>query len=296
MLGEYRSLWEAQSCREVLRARGGGGIVTALLVHALEQGSIEEALVVTASEQEPWAQPVIVGTAEQLVAAAGSKYLFVPYGKLVNQLGPRSALVGLPCQTKAYRERPFLKIGLFCGLNLAPRGRDYLLRQLEVDKEQIDSLDYRAPGGGLLIQLKDGRQVRYGTYAWLAYFFSYKRCLKCLDQTNHYADISVGDRRPGWSSVLVRSARGEALFRSALEAGCIRAKQLDKSTFIGSLTSPFLQKELRGGYINTRLVRVRGRWIEMLPLSLLKRLGRLVYRYTRRQGRSSCATPSSGQR
>jgi coenzyme F420 hydrogenase subunit beta len=296
MLGPYQSLWEAQATDKALRLRRGGGIVTSLLVYALQQGLIDEAAVITASDRRPWAQPILARTPAEVMAAAGSKYALVSYGPLVQQLGARSALVGLPCQLRAYRQRPFCKLGLFCGLNLAPRGLDYLLRQLGVDPEQVATLDYRAPEvAGLLVTLKDGRQVRYGSYAWLAYFFSYKGCLRCTDLTNHHADIAVGDRRPGWSSVIVRTARGASLWQAALEAGVIQATPLDEASFVAHLTTTYLQKEQLGGFSTSRWVRVRGRWIEWLPLPVLKRVGRLIFRDARRQQRTLCATPSSDE-
>lgn len=284
MLGAYDSLWEAQSTSKSLRSRGGGGIITTLLIYALEKGSITEALVVRASSKEPWAEPFIAKTPDEVTAAAGSKYVFVPYGSLARRLGDRSALVGLPCQTRAYQEKDFLKLGLFGGLNLSPRGLRYLLRQLGIDPKEIKTLDYRASGGGLLVRLRSGEVVRYKGYSWLAYFFSYKQCIRCTDNTNHQADVSVGDRRPEWSNVVVRTERGKELFMHASRDGYIQANLLSLDDFMAKVQSPFYQKELRGGYINTTFVRVRGKWVEYLPLPLLRILGKLIFHYTK-QGR-----------
>ncbi|MCD6519365.1 MAG: Coenzyme F420 hydrogenase/dehydrogenase, beta subunit C-terminal domain [Anaerolineae bacterium] len=283
MLGQYISLWEAQSLRPELRARNGGGIITTLLCYGLEQGLIDQALAVRAASQPPWAEAVIVKTSKEALETAGSKYVFIPYRRLVDKLTPSSALVGLPCQIRAYRKRPFLKLGLFCGLNLSPRGMDYLLKQLRVSPEEISALDYRAPGGGLWIKLRNGREIRYPSYAWLAYFFSYPKCLRCTDYLNHQADIAVGDRRPEWSSVIIRTERGRALFEGAIEAGLVRAVPLSEQLFTSSLMSPFYQKEFRGGYQSLPFVRVRGKWIEHLPLRLLRRIGLLIFRYTKRE-------------
>lgn len=282
MLGQYISLWQAQSLRENLTTRGGGGIVTTLLVYALEKGIITEALVVRSSNKEPWAEAVIARTLDEVTGAAGPKYVFVPYGDMIEKLAHKSGVVGLPCQIRAYRKRDFLKLGLFGGLNLSPRGLDYLLAQLRIDKEDIAALDYRAPGGGLLVKLRGGEEIAYGGYSWLAYFFSYEKCIRCTDNTNHAADISVGDRPWQRSSVVVRTERGKELFLSAVSDGYVSANPLTKDEFVAGVQSPFFQKELRGGYINTKLVRVRGKWVEYVPLPVLRLVGLLLYRWTNR--------------
>ncbi len=284
MIGPYDSLWEAQAFCDRLRSRGGG-VTTALLVYALGKGIINEALVVGSSDEEPWARAFVATTPEQVIAAAGSKYTLVSYGRMADVLGHSSAVVGLPCQIRSYRSGSFLKLGLFDGLNLSPRGMRYLLNQLGIEPLQVRSLDYRAPGGGLLVELRDGRIVRYGGYAWLAYFFSYKQCIRCTDNTNHHADISIGDRKPEWCNVIVRTQRGKELFLGALQEGHVRAHLLSLEAFLKGVQTPFFQKELRGGYCSTRLVRARGKWIEHLPLPVLRSAGGLIYRWQRIQAR-----------
>jgi len=230
---------------------------------------------------EPWAEPNIAKTAEEIIEAAGSKYCFVPFGDLAEVLCDKSAIVGLPCQIETRKDSKMLKMGLFCGLNIALQGMQYLIEKLGIRKEDIQKLDYRAPGGGLLIRLKDGRILRYGSYFWLAYFFTYKKCLYCKDNTNHYADISVGDRKPEWSNVIIRTPRGRNLFNRAIVEGYLKANRLTEKGFLARTMSPFIQKEVKGGYINTRLVRPRGKWIRFVPLSLLRRLGIFINAQTK---------------
>ena len=283
MIGECDSIWEAQSFSKKLRERGGGGVITTLLVYALERGLIQQALVMKSSKLEPWAEPIIATTTDEVIEAAGSKYCFVPYGSLVNKLCDDSAIVGLPCQIRAHKDSGILKLGLFCGLCISAGGRAYLIKKLGINKEDIDELDYRAPGGGLSIKLKNGETLNYCGYSWLAYFFPLKKCLYCTDNTNHYSDISVGDRRPEWSNVIIRTQRGRNLFKRAVEEGYLRANLLTEKEFLARTMSPLIQKEVKGGYIHTKLVRARGKWIEFMPLNVLRSLGGLIYKYTKNQ-------------
>jgi len=283
VLGDYCYLYESRATDSALRVRRGGGVVTALLLDALERRKIDEALVTQSASSPPWAAPVIARTADEIRAASGSKYTRVSLNRLVSSLGKRSALVGLPCQTRALARRTSaIRVGLFCGLGLSPRGIRYLLRHLGVSEEDVATLDYRAPGGGLHVRLSSGREIRYDSYYWLSYFFSYKDCLACTDFSNHKADIAVGDRTPGWSNVIVRSERGGKLFAAAISRGAIEARELTYEEFLAKTTSSLAQKEAFGGYRNCRLVRTYGRWIEHVPLRILRSAGMLIYRRTRR--------------
>jgi len=276
LIGKYDSIWEAQSSFEKLRERGGGGVITSLLVYALERGLIKKALVVKSSKVEPWAVPTIAKTTNEIIEAAGSKYCFVPYGSLINELYDDSAIVGLPCQIQAYKNSGMLKLGLFCGLNISPKGINYLIEKIGINKKNIDKLDYRAPCGGLSIKLKNGRKLKYDMYYYLAYFFSYKKCLYCSDYTNHYSDISIGDRRHEWSNVIIRTKRGKILFNRALKDGYIKANVITYRELLEGMMSPFFIKEIKGGYINNIFVRVRGKWIKIIPLKFLRILGILI--------------------
>lgn len=280
MLGEFRRLYQARTRIEELRThRGGGDVVTTLLVYALEKGIIGQALVTKMSELEPWrAVPIIATSREEIVQSSGSKYVFVPHAALRRQMAS-GAVVGLPCQISRCPEK-LLRIGLFCGLNSSPRALDYALRKHGISKPDIQHLDYRAPHRvRLAVELTDGN-VKYIKMAALPLFFPYSMCLPCTDFSSHNADVSVGDRCfKGWSTVVVRTERGEELFRKVVEDCYIEADPISKKDIVATRTSSMLQKEIAKGYINTRFVRVRGRWIEAVPFRVLDLLGRTYLFY-----------------
>jgi coenzyme F420-reducing hydrogenase beta subunit len=283
LLGPYRSLWEAQSTDPALRARNSGGVVTTILAFLLERGRIEKGLVVGSSCVPPWAEAKFVSSPQEAYAAAGSKYQRIAYGALTKQIDDRTAVVGLPCQIRSLNDRPTaLRLGLFCGINLSWRGIRYFLRQNRVDIDEVQQVDYRAPGGGMRVTLRDGSFRKLPPYAWLAYYFSTEACLRCADHTNHGADLSVGDRRPQWSTVVVRTAVGQQVLSDAIAAGRIAGNQISLDEYLAKATSPLLQKELCGGYIRDPWIRVRGRWIEWVPLRVLGFLSRRIIKRHRR--------------
>ena len=284
-VGGYIDIFEAQTKIErLMDYRGGGNVVTALLAYAISNKLIRRALAVRYSKDHPAkAIPFVAMSVEDIVTCSGSKYTFVPYDDHVGTLDADSAIVGLPCQIRGIR-KDVLRIGLFCGLNLSGTGLNYIFRKLRIKEKDVAHLDYRAPHKkGLLIKLKDGRIKHFPSYWWLAFFFCYKKCLYCTDYTNHFADISVGDRRPDWSAVIVRTERGRDLFQRAIEAGYLVANRIELDGFLSRTMSPMLQKEQKGGFVSDRLVRqLRGKWLELLPMSMLKRLGIYVAKRIKR--------------
>ena len=258
-LGKIISIYEAQTKKEELKSkRGGGDIITTLLIYALENKMIDKSLLVKMSEKEPWrAIPFIARNKQEIITASGSKYIFVPHKNYLTKLDSKSALVGLPCQIEICQNKNILKLGLFCGLNFSPRIINYLLKKtLCVKREDILKVDYRAPySKAFTVYLKNGEKKEIKGYSSLAYFFTNKKCIFCKDYTNHFADISVGDRHLNWSAVIIRSNRGKYLFECAIKDGYIKANKITKEDFLDNRMTPLMQKEKRGGFINTPLVR-----------------------------------------
>lgn len=276
MIGGYIAIYEAQTTMPELKEskRQGGSVVTSLCVFGFEQHMLDSVLAVKMHPDRPYeAMPCIARSIREIIQCAGSKYTFVNYGKLPLQLGGKSALVGLPCQLPRARKE-YVKIGLFCGLNVTERRLDYLLKWSGIPKEEIAYLDWRSPKNKLLeIRLRSG-QVHYLDHWPVSFFFPRRPCLRCTDYSSHHADIAVGDRTADTSAVIVRSKLGQHLFTQAVKDGYITATEISLKSFIERRMSPMLQKELRGGFVNVPFVRCYGPWVDMVPPAILRYVGR----------------------
>jgi|GEM_PF-5497958 coenzyme F420-reducing hydrogenase beta subunit len=281
MTGNYLRLFSSQSKNQNLVERGGGGVVTTVLANAFEQGIITNALVVVSDNKEPWAKYINATSTKQILDSSGSKYTLLSFNKFANQINSQTAVVGLPCQIKNFKDKKCIKIGLFCGISISRKGFDYLFHQLKVDKARINQLDYRKPGGGLKIEMLDGKTVEYPSYSWLSYFYSYPFCLNCVDNTNHYADISVGDRHfEGSSNVIVRTEIGEKLLDSAIYENKLITKELTFDQFFLKIQTPYYIKEIIGGYNRLWYIQINKNIYENIPLNLLRFVGRLIMKKT----------------
>jgi coenzyme F420 hydrogenase subunit beta len=236
ILGSYRSLSMVKSENSAVHAAGQyGGVVSALVIHALEEGIIDAALLTKYSERKSvLPRPAIARNREEVLACSGSKYTAAPTLSALSDLlktGERIAVVGRPCQITAIRKMQLyddhpetkniqLLIGLFCLWALEYRGYSSYLSD-QVDIKKIDKIDI--PKNDDFIVYTDGGTARVPIDKIKGFVRS--SCDVCFDVTAELADISVGSTewKDDWNTMLVRSEAGEKLSESALKAKIIAA-------------------------------------------------------------------------
>jgi coenzyme F420 hydrogenase subunit beta len=218
-----------------------GGTVTALMIQALRDGLINAALLTRRDEQQ-LPQSLLARTEDAILSCAGSSYVAGATLEALATLDEtdRAGVVALPCQAQALPKmrgngepadpvnKVNLVIGLFCtwALARAPFGR---FLQERFGDRAVRKIDISPPPGRLLVVTTDRGDetvpldeirplIRPG-------------CAACVDLTAELADVSVGsvESQPGWNTVLVRSEAGEALLRSAREAGTLELRELPRA-------------------------------------------------------------------
>jgi coenzyme F420 hydrogenase subunit beta len=257
LLGPYASLSRAHAADPAVREAGSaGGVATALLLSALEQGLIDGALVVASDPENPSRPRAMVArTPEEIRAAAQSKYCLVPVNALLGQIegeAGRLAVVALPCQAHGLRlaqklnlsmtRNVTLVIGLFCGFNVGCEGTSYLLHKLRMRPEEVRTLEHRGgpwPGGFRVVTL-DGREgfIPKHHYTYVHLMYAPEGCWYCPDLTAEHADLSVGDYwvedARGYSTVLGRTATGQGLLDRAVTRGDVVAKAISYDQVLAS--------------------------------------------------------------
>ena len=238
-----------------------GGLITALLVFALEKGFIEGAVVTKMGKTDPLHPKVIIAkNKEELLSATRSKYCSAPVNMIIKEILKRDgkyAVVGLPCQIYALRkleklipqlkDKIVLHMGLFCSHVLSLKVIDFLSYKAGVHKDDIVKFDYRAKEwrgwpGDVSFELRNGttkflpRDCRMLTKN----FFSPWRCKMCYDHLNEFADVSFGDawlpevrkHRKGETIVITRTEKGENLIQKAKEEGVIEVREVSRTTLM----------------------------------------------------------------
>jgi len=147
LIGNYLNCYTGHSTDYNIRYNSSsGGLVTALLIFALEEGIIDGALVTRMKRDNPIEpEPFIARTVEEIIEASKSKYCPVPANIALKEIldskeGEKFAVVGLPCHihgvrkaeqiNKKLKEKIVLHLGIFC--NHVPNfwGTKLLLQRL----------------------------------------------------------------------------------------------------------------------------------------------------------------------
>jgi coenzyme F420 hydrogenase subunit beta len=218
-----------------------GGVVTALLLHLFDMGFINGAIVtrqVRPFQREPW----LALTREEILEAAGFHFdtshgmplfseAYSTYAPSVHELRAmvrrgvnRIAFVGTPCQINTVRRMETLGIvpadaikyhfGLFCAGNFA-FGDEQRRRLEELGGFQWDAVSRINVKEELRVHLSSGesRQIQLPQLDFMKRF----ACRFCGDYSAEYADLSFGGigAQEGWTTVLVRSPVGRALWATA---------------------------------------------------------------------------------
>jgi len=230
------------------RSSSSGGVITALLLYALEKRLIDGAIVTRMEAgNPPKARAFIATTADEIISAAGSKYCPVSFAESLTNLeeGKRYAVVGLPCHIygikKLAKSNPkirkciYLYLGLLCGGMPSFLATLYLLKTYKMEGECISKFEYRGGEwpGRLLIEGKmpSNQQVKvsvpYPEYWRNAYefFFPYV-CTLCTEGFNKLADVSIGDawfqdstklHKNNVSLIITRTETGERIILDAFQ-------------------------------------------------------------------------------
>jgi coenzyme F420 hydrogenase subunit beta len=211
-----------------------GGVVSAILIGALEAGLIDGAIIAREDPNEPWkGVPALVTTADEIRSAAGSFYNQTMALSALDlaaaglRPGSRVALVGTPCeiaglralQARSWRrgssavDAVVLSIALLC-----TKSFDYRKLMLESlrDERGVDLADVAKIDviHGRMIVTGVGGETLIDEPIKSFHGAALKGCDECADFLGRGADISVGSvgSEDGYSSVLVRTPSGEQFF------------------------------------------------------------------------------------
>jgi coenzyme F420 hydrogenase subunit beta len=246
-LGFYQKAVAAKSNDEnVFRLAQNGGVVSTLLIHALETGLIDGVLL-TNMDENWYPKPTIARTPDEILSCAGSKYTIAPsiatYKDAVYDLKLKKlAFVGMPCQIRAVRKLQLfsplseeygkfkLIIGLYCSSNYSyDLMKLFVQGKLKVPLSKVKKIDISR--GRFKVYTQNGLTKEVPVKETMKYYWS--GCQYCRDYSAEFADISIGSvgaSKNDWNSVIFRTDIGTSLFNDALEAKkIILSNELDLS-------------------------------------------------------------------
>jgi coenzyme F420 hydrogenase subunit beta len=266
--GVYSRIVIAQATPDsITKVRQDGGVATALLVSAMQNGLIDGAIVAGTSQDKPfYPVPILAATPEKIIEAAGTKYscssslLALP--EVVKQKKASVAFVGTPCQIHAVRKMQMsgvkkysgpikFLVGLMCSECFDYEGlmETHIHGKLGINLSDIKKINIK---GKMLVTTESGT-----TAIPLAEVKQYARksCSVCEDFSSELADISVGGLGlDGWTFTIIRTEKGEELFSNAEKAGFLSTKTLEEGAFSYGLLLKLSKKkrETAAGTLQTQ--------------------------------------------
>ncbi len=274
--GTHRNLYLGWAADGAIRSAGAsGGVITGLLAHLVRAGRIGGAIVCAPDPAIPYGSAAVLASDEgTLRRGAQSRLTFIPVLRLLKELPPGPlpwAVVALPCQVHALRKleqaapalvaRVGLIVGLYCHFNLELDAVTDLLRLHHIDPRDVARVEYRGGDwpGSIRAVFPDGRarplhRVGYKeAVTVLLRLYSPLRCHLCIDPSNEFADLAVGDvwakdYSGEWaveksSLITQRTERGGRALEEARRAGALVLKELPPEKFSRRHLSFFREKK-----------------------------------------------------
>jgi len=228
--------------RNILRTCQDGGVVSALLTHALNNGVIDSAIVSATSPEKPlFPIPKLVSAPEEVLECAGTRYTYSPnllaLQEAVKQKRKSVAFVSTPCQIqsirkieafplKKYSNLIKLTIGLMCTESFTYEGlmQKHIQEVLGVNLHDVMKINIK---GKVLVTTKSGETKAIPLQE--AKQYTRKGCLPCTDFSAELADISTGGLGlSGWTFTAIRTNKGKEIFESAEKAGAIQTRPVEE--------------------------------------------------------------------
>jgi coenzyme F420 hydrogenase subunit beta len=219
-----------------------GGVVSTLLIYALENDVIDAALVSgLEGDGTTWrAEPRVATTRQDVLDTAKSRYTYsanlLAYPKAVEGGAERIALVGMGCMASApgaMQSRKAGKIarrlGFTIGLLCSKTFDDAIFEELFEAKYNIKRADIKKMNIKGVFQIWTNDGGFHEVPLKEAHAFTREGCTHCPDFAAEHADISTGGIGAfgDWTLVIVRTDKGRELMSALKEKGLIETRPGD---------------------------------------------------------------------
>jgi len=241
-MGKYLSAYTARTTvPEIAECCQDGGVVTALLASLFDAGYIDGAIVSVVGKDPMRAEPKVIRSAEEAVAAAGTRYSLSPSVARIKETAVKGmhniAVVGTPCQMEGLRNiesgatDPALKgrvsyaIGIFCYENFYYTFySEFMAKENKINLKDVVKLDITAGKFRATTKNKEYSWPVKDLHEWVR-----RSCHYCFDLTAEMADVSVGSigSDAGRSTVLIRTRTGKDAWDLSVNQGNLEFESLD---------------------------------------------------------------------
>jgi coenzyme F420 hydrogenase subunit beta len=217
VVGVVRDVYSGYAVNPEIHSKAyAGGVLTAVLVSALESGKIDAAVVAGFDPERPWrVVHKIAKTPQEIIESTGSKYQPHPHilgvKQAVDEGFRKIAITAVPCHVEAVRkiqlcddlrhiaDNIILVVGLACATHWTVNATEYLITKIaKIPLGNVAKVTYRArPFPGVFqVATKDGKIFEQDFVMQLInqmYRFTPEHCRLCPEKTAMFPDIMLGD-------------------------------------------------------------------------------------------------------
>lgn len=243
MAGVYSDIMLVRATDDMVHRMGqDGGLVSAILIWAMDEGYIDAALVsYLEGDGSSWqAKPGVAANRDEVLAAAGSRYTYSANTLAIDEAleagHSKLALVGMSCQSSIPPVMWHRKIGKISkpivfniGLLCSKTFDDAIFHELfwtkyGLRKEDMVKMNIK---GVFQIWMKDGSYHEINLkecHAWTR-----EGCTHCPDFAAEHADISTGGigENADWTLTIVRTELGREIMDRMISTGAVEARPGD---------------------------------------------------------------------
>jgi coenzyme F420 hydrogenase subunit beta len=242
--GIYKDILLTRASDDMVHRMGqDGGLVSAILIWAMQEGYIDGALTsfLEGGAGEWKARPGVAATRDEVLAAAGSRYTYSANTLAIDEARERGlsklALVGMSCQSSVPPVMWHRKIGKISkpivfnlGLLCSKTFDDAIFEELfeakyGLPKQDIVKMNIK---GVFQIWMKDG--TYHGINLKECHAWTREGCTHCPDFAAEHADISCGGigKDNDWTLTIVRTDLGREIIARMIDDGSIIARPADE--------------------------------------------------------------------
>ena len=239
-LGSYQEVITARATDKKIKAKSqDGGVVSALLVYALEENIIDGCLVASHGKEALTTEATVATTKKDILNASGTKYTPCPNLSLLKEATrsyglEKLAVVGTPCQVMGLRkmqaypmgmrgvaDKVALTISLFCMGSFPYESlKMFVSAKAQINPEKVTKM---AISGDKLLIKHSSSGEEFELPVTETFGLGQSGCNYCLDYVGELSDFSCGSvgAEPGWSTIIKRTSNASSLIDEAIEHGVI---------------------------------------------------------------------------
>ena len=259
IIGEFTSVWKVRSLGD--HKRQDGGAVTTILGHLLDKNEIEAAVVAGQSDKLPW-MPVAtrVTTKDELLNSGGTVYTHAQVIQEMHNCFKENlssiGVVGTACNIDAIQrmqthpgsylnidsKTDVFKVSLFCMESFDYNGLFGFLKGEGIDIGKVDR--FAITKGNFIVTI--GEEEKSWPVKDLDAIAS-SSCSYCTDLTGMNSDLSCGNigSDDGWTTVLVRSKKGDKVLKAVIKEGLVEAEEIDEKALQAVINTARSKKNKR---------------------------------------------------